>query len=198
MRFRSLDASGDWVFGLGRQAYAQGNAAIALSIATRLREFLNDNFWAPQNGIDWFNLLGSKNQAALIFSIQSVLLSTPGVNSVTSLTANLDADRKLNLKYSVTTVYGASLTNSVVFPVTPFDGVSKFVGDIYFNGLVTSVNVDVSVHIRDTKKAIFFLYDESNAFSPVLGAVAPLTAGSVQITIAPAPPAGYFRLVGIA
>lgn len=198
MRFRALDVSGDWTFGIGLQNYAQAQAAVAFSIATRLRSFLNDCFFAPQEGIDWFNLLGSKNEAALIFSIRSIILGTSGVSSLTDLSSNLDRNRNLSLRYAVTTVYGLSLTNEIVFPVTPFDGISKYAGDVFFNGILTQIDVDVSMDILDARAAIWILYDESDNFSQVVGAVSVISSTTVRITISPAPPAGNFRLVGLA
>lgn len=196
MNFRSLDEDGDWTFGAGLQNYAQGQTAVGLSIQTRVLSFLNDCFFAPQEGIDWFNLLGSKNEAALVFSVRSIILNTPGVNSLTDLYTTLDADRHLTLAYSVATVYGASVTASIVFPVTPFDGISKFISTVSFDGTTTFMDVDVSSHISDAREAIWMLYDLLNGGSPVVGAVTPINATTVRITISPAP-TGTFRLVGI-
>lgn len=198
MNFRSLDASGDWTWGNGRQNYAQGQAAIAFSIQTRLNSFLNDCFFDAEAGIDWFNLLGSKNISALIFSIRSIIIATPGVSSITDLSSDLDVNRKLSLKYAVTTVYGLSITNSIVFPITPFAGIDKFVADVPFDGTTTIADIDVSSRILDAQDAIWMVYDESDNFSMVVGAAQPISTTTVRITIVPAPAAGFFRLVGIA
>lgn len=197
MMFRSLDLDGDWVFGSGRQAYAQAQAAIALSLQTRLNSFANDCFFDPLGWIDWFNLLGSKNQTALAFSIRSIIEDTPGVSSIVSSDVRLDSNRRMTCTYTVTTVYGASITASIVFPVTPFAGISKYVGDIVFDGVVTFVDVTTSVYIRDARAAIWSVYDESDGYSPVVGAVSVIDAETVRVTISPAPAAGSFRLVGI-
>jgi hypothetical protein len=195
---RAIDANGDWVFGLGLQAYASGSAAVALDCQMSLLMVENDCFFAPTGWADWFNLLGTSNQAALLFSIQAVLLNVDGVNSATITSLNLDpSTRALSVSYEVTTVYGTSITDSIVFPVTPFTGVDKYVGDIFFNGDVTSVQVNVSEDIDDAQEAIWMVYDESNNYDQVVGAVQILSETTVQITIDPAPPAGNFRLVGI-
>jgi len=198
MIFRALDVAGDWTFGKGIQNYQSGQNAIALNIQTRLYSFINDCFFDAGAGIDWLNLLGSKNQAALIFSIKSVILNTPGVNTLKDLGFNLDANRHVTLTFAVTTVYGAPITGGLSFPVTPFDGVSKYVGDIYFDGTQTTQDVDVSSLLDDARRAVWILYDESDGYSVVLGAVQPLSITTVRLTISPAPPAGFFRLVGIA
>lgn len=196
--FRSLDANGDWVFGIGLQAYASGSAAIALDCQCSLRMFANDCFFSPDGWVDWFNLLGSSNTSALLFSILAVLQNVNGVNTATITSYSLDpTTRALSLSYNVTTVYGTSITDSVVFPVTPFTGIDKFVGDVYFDGAVTSVDVDVSAEINDAEEAIWMVYDESNGFDQVIGAVSILNETTIRLTIDPAPPAGNFRLVGI-
>lgn len=198
MKFRAIDTSGNWVFGTGLQAYAQNQGAIALSIQTRLLMILNDCFFSPTGWIDWFNLLGSKNETSLIFSIRAMILNTPGVNSLTELSVNLNPTiRSLTCYYSVTTIYGLSIINSVVFPLSPFSGISKFVGDIFFNGSVTSVTVNISTFIDNAQQAIWMVYDESTGYDQVVGAVSVLNSTTVTITINPAPPAGFFRLVGI-
>lgn len=195
MRIRALNTDGDWAFGVGQQNYLTDQDAIALAVKTRLASFLNDCFFDAEAGIDWFNLLGSKNEAALIFSVRSVILSTPGINSLTDVSTTLDDMRNLTLSYAATTAYGVPIGGSVSFPVTPFDGISKFVGEVTFTG-ETQIDVVTSTHISDARDAIWTLYEEANNFAPVVGAVQPLNATTVRITISPAP-SGTFRLVGI-
>lgn len=197
MKFRALDGAGDWAWGAGIQSYATDQRAVAYSIQTRVLMFLNDCFFAPDQGIDWFNLLGSKNEAGLIFSIRSTILNTPGVNTLTDLSTTVDAEtRNLTVQYQVTTVFGFTVASSIVFPITPFSGISKWVSDVVFDGVATSIDVVVSTQISDARDAIWILYGPDG--SQVVGAVIALNATTVRLSVVPALAAGTYHLVGIA
>ena len=103
---RGLDATGDWLFGKGQQDYASGNAAIALSIQTRLNSFLGDCFFAVDDGLDWFNLLGINNQLAIQLAVSACILNTNGVTGIQQLALALNrVNRSISITYSVTTIY---------------------------------------------------------------------------------------------
>lgn len=103
---RALDVNDDWTFGRGRNNYLSGRDAIAQDIVTRLRSFLGDCFFATQDGIDWFNLLGNKSEVAINLSVGSVILNTTGVTSILELSFELDENRALTIAYSVNTAVG--------------------------------------------------------------------------------------------
>jgi hypothetical protein len=106
MIIRGLDGNGDWRFGKGKNDYLSFNQAIMQNIATRLRSFLGDCFFAPEAGLDWFNLLGSKNQLALELAVRSVILNTTGVTSIVNLSINLEeSTRLISMTYTITTVF---------------------------------------------------------------------------------------------
>lgn len=106
MIVRGIDTDGDWMFGKGRNDYLKNNAAVAQNIKTRLQSFLGDCFFALNAGLDWFNLLGSKNQLALSLAVSSSILNTRDVTAIVNLTFDLSANRAATLHYSVETVYG--------------------------------------------------------------------------------------------
>lgn len=196
MRIRALDTSGDWTFGSGQQNYLTDQNAVQLDIQTRLSMFQGDCFFDADGWIDWFNLLGSKNEAQLVFSIRAIIAETSGVNNVTDVSTTLDENRNLATSWEATTIYGEPVGGDNIFPVTPFPGISKFVGEVIFSGS-TTVDVDTSGSIADARDAVWILYDEGDDFSPVVGAAQPISATTVRLTISPAP-TGNFRLVGIA
>lgn len=105
MRVRALDVNGDWQFGKGANDYKTNQDAIAQSIQTRLKSFLNDCFFNRGAGIDWFNLLGSKNKLGLNLSITATILNTENVTGINELSFTVDADRNLRVSYQVQTVY---------------------------------------------------------------------------------------------
>lgn len=123
MIVRALDALGDWTFGKGRNDYFANNAAIIQNIATRLNSYLGDCFFALDAGIDWFNLLGTKNPQALELAVRAVILNTVGVTSLVDVLISVDeTSRKINMTYTVETVYSA-VNNAGAVPIV---GTSSF------------------------------------------------------------------------
>jgi hypothetical protein len=112
---RAVDSNNNWLFGSGLNNYAANNAAVALDIQMNLQSFLGDCFFALDNGIDWFNLLGGKNQTAIALAVNAALLGTQGVTGIiqTSISLN-DSSRSLTINYQVQTVY-SQLQSSFVF-----------------------------------------------------------------------------------
>lgn len=120
MIVRALDNLGQWTFGKGKNNYKTGNSAVAQMIATRLRSFVGDCFYATAEGVDWFNLLGAKDQVSLQLAINACILGTDGVTSLTQSFVLLDRKtRRLSVTYVVTTVYsGATLQATLQDTVT--------------------------------------------------------------------------------
>jgi hypothetical protein len=107
MIVRAITGVGDWTFGAGKTNYLSANAAIAQLIGTRLSSFLGDCFFATNDGIDWFNLLGNKNLLALELAINATILNTEGVTGIITLSTSLDnTTRIFSAVYSVTTSFG--------------------------------------------------------------------------------------------
>lgn len=118
---RALDASHDWTFGKGRNNYLRNNAAIVQAIDTNLLSFLGDCFFAIGFGIDWFNLLGSKEQLALNLAVSAQILNTPGVTALLQLSIDRNAARALTIQYVVTTIYtGVQAVNATIEGTTNF------------------------------------------------------------------------------
>lgn len=110
MIVRAITEDGDWTFGKGRNDYRAGLLAIAQVIDTRLKSFLGDCFFATNQGIDWWNLLGAKNQLALTLAISRTILNTPNVTGLLPLTLSLDdASRVLSVSYNVQTTLSQSI-----------------------------------------------------------------------------------------
>lgn len=113
MIVRALDSNHDLTFGAGKSNYLSNNAAVAQNINTRLGSFLGNCFFDLGAGIDWFNLLGSKNQTALQLAISTVILNTPQVTSLIKLSTNVSAQRQFSVTYKVQTVYSSASSNFV-------------------------------------------------------------------------------------
>lgn len=106
MIMRGLSTSGDWLFGKGRNDYVSGKSAVAQNIRTRLLSFLNDCFFDKGAGIDWFNLLGGKNQIAIDLAISATILNTPDVTGLERIYIDLSSSRNLTIEYKVETSFG--------------------------------------------------------------------------------------------
>jgi hypothetical protein len=106
MRVRNLSSTSDWTFGNGVGNYAQGNAAIGLDINMSLRLFLGECFFATNQGMDWFTLLGGKSELAIQLAVNATILNVNGVTGLVQTSVNLDpVTRNLFIQYSVQTVY---------------------------------------------------------------------------------------------
>lgn len=112
MIVRAIDTEGDWTFGKGRNDYLRDLFATTQDINCRLKEFLGDCFFDIESGIDWFNLLGSKNIVGLNLAIKRVILNTQNVSGVVELSLNVFADRKGILTYEVATSYLGNIRGS--------------------------------------------------------------------------------------
>jgi hypothetical protein len=105
MIVRALDVNGDWTFGKGKNNYLSANAAIGQKIQCRLLMWLGDCYFALNQNIDWWTILGSKDQLSANLAINAVIVNTPGVTGIVQSLALLDAKRNFHLQYEVTTIY---------------------------------------------------------------------------------------------
>jgi hypothetical protein len=75
MKVRQLDNNNDWNFGNGTANYIKDNDAVLQNIQTRLKSIKNDWFLDQDAHIDWFNILGSKeNEQTIIKEVESCYL----------------------------------------------------------------------------------------------------------------------------
>ena len=115
---RTLTPTGDWTFGAGINNYSTGNAEVAEDIQTRLLEFIGDCFFNTGGGIDWFNLLGAKNQVALQLAVAAIILNTNNVTGGLQFSvAYNEQTRNLSIIYRVQTTY-SQLSGSFVYDLS--------------------------------------------------------------------------------
>jgi len=115
MIFRNLDVNHDWTFGKGLSNYARLNQSIGLNIRTRVLSWLGDCFFAQQEGIDWVNRLGSKNQKKLLEDdLRRIILQTPNVTGIVSFDITFQSgNRAFRADYSVNTIYSKEYIDSI-------------------------------------------------------------------------------------
>jgi hypothetical protein len=107
MKVRALDALDDWSFGRGAQCYLKDADALAQSVKTRLRQWLNNCFFAMDEGVDWANELDIGTKDALDRDIKRSILQTAGVLRISEYTSTLDSTtRALSIEAHIDTKYG--------------------------------------------------------------------------------------------
>ena len=106
MIVRGIDGSGDWLYGKGKNDYKTGLEAIKQNLSTRILSFLGDCFFDTNAGIDWFNLLGAKNQLAIELAVSAVILNTENIVSLEELTITRNAARQLTISYQAESTLG--------------------------------------------------------------------------------------------
>ncbi|MCK5611977.1 hypothetical protein KAR91_59455 [Candidatus Pacearchaeota archaeon] len=110
MRFRSIDTNNDWNFGKGKQSYFKDQDALMTNLKTRIQSFLNDCFFAIADGIDWFNLLGSKSQSDILSSVRKIIIDTDGVTRINEIDSFLNSTtRNLQITYNINTQYSLNV-----------------------------------------------------------------------------------------
>lgn len=112
-RIRSLDALGDWTFGKGKNNYVTQLKAVSQNLKTRLKSFLGDCFFALNEGVDWFNLLGTNQEAEIKLAIATTILNTENVIELKEISYTVDGNRKLTITYSVDTTFGELQNQSI-------------------------------------------------------------------------------------
>jgi hypothetical protein len=120
MIFRGITASNDWTFGKGVGSYFTREEAIAANLKTSLLFFLNDCFFAMTTGIDWWNLLGSKNPAAknnILLQTRQAIIQAEGVVRINSVDVQLSTTaRRVTISYNIDTIYSRNVTGSMQTP----------------------------------------------------------------------------------
>ena len=93
--------------------YKKDSTAVAQNVRTRLQSFLGDCFFATDEGIDWFNLLGSKRILELKLNISSTILNTQDVTSLVEIYVNILNNRQITVIYSANTIYGPVIRQTI-------------------------------------------------------------------------------------
>ena len=108
---RKLDSNNDWTFGQGRANYATEDTAIRQNVKTRLQSFMFDWFLDVDANIDWWNILGRKNNKQVILdNVKATTINTDGVTSVDNIEITNEANRVLQIQVTFTTIYSQQFT----------------------------------------------------------------------------------------
>jgi len=110
VKFRRLNENHDWTFGRGVSNYADSNEAIMMNCKTRLLSFKNDWMIDQNQNIDWFTILGQKNnEETIINEVERVCLNSEGIVNVVSIDIVKSDNRNANIEIVVNTVFSEAL-----------------------------------------------------------------------------------------
>lgn len=117
MRYRKLDANGDYVWGHQQNDFYRDQAeAVAQAVQTRLALFTNEWFLDVTDGTPWTTqVLDKYTKDQYDAAITDRILGTQGVNQITSYSSAANTTtRKLAVTATIDTQYGtATLTTTI-------------------------------------------------------------------------------------
>lgn len=108
MRVRTLDANGDMSFGHGQADFLINSPeAVAQNVRTRLLLLEGEWFLDTTEGLPFAtSIVGYNTQPTYDGAIRERILNTQGVQSIDEYASVRDAQRKLTVSATITTIYG--------------------------------------------------------------------------------------------
>lgn len=109
MRYRTLDANGDYTFGVGGSNFLVDSPdAVAQAIQTRLKLITGEWFLDQTAGTPYYtDILGAGTESTRDIAVQTVILETQGVTGIVDYASYLDpSTRQFTVAATVSTQYG--------------------------------------------------------------------------------------------
>jgi hypothetical protein len=109
MRYRTLDANGDYTFGQNSANFLVDSPdAVAQAIATRLKLIQGEWFLDQTAGTPYYTeILGADTESTRDLAVQTVILQTQGVTGITDYASYVDpSTRQFTFAATVDTQYG--------------------------------------------------------------------------------------------
>lgn len=116
MRYRALDADGDYTFGRGQANFlVDSPACVGQLVLTRLRLWEGEWFLDEGEGTPYEQkILGKGTVAVYDLAIRARILETQGVTGIQDYASSRDEQRRLAVTARVSTQYGTDVTISTV------------------------------------------------------------------------------------
>ncbi|CCD28609.1 putative bacteriophage protein [Candidatus Glomeribacter gigasporarum BEG34] len=114
MRYRRLDAAGDYAFGRGLSDFEQDTPeAVAQAVKTRLALRFGEWFLDTSDGTPWASrVLGQSAREAVDWTIRERILGTEGVTRINRYVRTFDPNtRALSIQADIDTIYGPTMVN---------------------------------------------------------------------------------------
>jgi hypothetical protein len=133
MRYRKLDANGDYSFGQGQSNFwIDQPEAVAQSVFTRLMLWTNQWFLDLEDGTDWAHqVLGERTRTTRDVVVRNRVQTTLGVLDMLAYGSVMDGDRRTwTAQMTLVTVYGPAELAAGRLPTTapPVPGVDYSIG----------------------------------------------------------------------
>ncbi len=112
MRYRALDAAGDFTFGRGAGEFLVNSpACVAQAIQTALLLHQGEFFLDLTAGVPWeTQIFGFGTQSLFDVAIKTAILQIEGVQSIVSYSSSLNrSTRRLNVTATVNTNFGKAV-----------------------------------------------------------------------------------------
>jgi hypothetical protein len=108
MRYRKLDANGDYTIGTGADFYINQPEAVQQAVLTALRLYTGEWFLDLTDGTPWrTEVLGKYTQDTYDTVIKQRILSVTGVSSIAAYSSSLNTStRVLSITVTLNTIYG--------------------------------------------------------------------------------------------
>lgn len=116
MKYRKLDADGDYTLGTGGDFLRDSPETVAQAIKTRLALWRGEWFVNTTDGTPWKEeVLGKRNGRNPDAVIKQRILGTPGVSAIEAYSSRFDGDsRAIYITATVQTQYGSTTINEVL------------------------------------------------------------------------------------
>jgi hypothetical protein len=114
MRYRKLDASGDYTFGTGRAFHVNSPDAVAQAISTRLKLWRREFFGDTSDGTPYLqDVLGKQRNPDV--AVKQRILGTPDVTEIRTFASAYEGNtRRLTINATVQTRYGTVTINETL------------------------------------------------------------------------------------
>jgi len=114
MRYRKLDANGDYLFGQANSFYVDEPEGVAQAILTRLLLWAGEWFLDTTEGTDYYNeILGYGTQGSRDAEVRRRILETPGVSDIVLYSSSV-VNRKFNVSCTVSTQFGTATVTATL------------------------------------------------------------------------------------
>lgn len=115
MIIRRVDADNDWRFGKGRSDYASAELAIDQNVKSRILSWLDDCFFALDEGVDWRSHLDVGQLDAITDDVRSMILKSYGVVGINDFRVVFDSfTRTASMTFDIQTIFSRSFQSALL------------------------------------------------------------------------------------
>lgn len=116
MRYRKLDAAGDYTLGSGQDWHVSTPEAVAQAVRTRLALWAGEWFADTEDGTPWeTEVLGKYTAETRDAVIKGRILGTPNVTGIETFTSAFDGNtRRLQIAATINTAFGAAIVETTL------------------------------------------------------------------------------------